>query len=376
MKRYIGYFILCFISVGLLSCGDKNKDARQPSVETVSVIKIPTRTVTTYKSYPTIIEGIINVSVRAKISGYITEVLIDEGEKVEKGQLLFKLETHALSEEAEAAKANVNAARVEVDQLKPLVEKNIVGNSQLATAKAKLEQAKSQYQSAMANIGYSEIRSPVEGYAGEIRLRRGNLVSPSDQKPLTVITDISKVYAYFSMNEQDYLDFMEKADGKTREEKIQNLPEVTLIMANGATYPQKGKIQTINSQIDRQTGSISFRAIFDNPNQILTNGSTGEIRMPKTYENMLVVPQQATFERQNKILIMKVVQSGDSARAVSATIDVKGDVRGLYLVESGIEEGDEIVAEDVNKIREGSLIKINEVPFDSIAKPIPVTFFR
>ncbi len=344
--------------------------------ETINVVKIPTRTVSTYKSFPANIEGIVNVAVRAKISGYITQVLVDEGQKVSKGQLLFKLETHTLTEQADAAKANVDAAQVEVDQLKPLVEKSIVGKSQLATALAKLEQAKSQYHSIIANIGYADIRSPIDGYVGEIRLRIGNLVSPSDPSPMTTITDISKVYAYFSMNESDYLNFIEKAKGKTRQEKIGNLPRVTFIMANNDTFPQQGTIQTINSEVNQQTGSISFRAIFTNPRQILTNGSTGQIRIPKTYQDAVVVPQESTFEQQNKTLVLKVQRSGDSTHAVATEIGIENQVRGLYLVSSGVKKGDEIVAKDVDKIPDGTLIKAKEIPFDSVAKPLPIVFFR
>src|SRR5699024_8994069 len=127
--------------------------------------KIPSRDVTTYKDYPTSIEGIINSDARPKISGYITDVLVDEGQRVKQGQILFRLETASLTEEAAAAKANINAAQVQVDQLKPLVEKNIVSTNQLATAEAKLSQAKAAYQSIVANIGYATVKSPVDGYA-------------------------------------------------------------------------------------------------------------------------------------------------------------------------------------------------------------------
>ncbi len=376
MKKYILYSVLFLIAASLVACNNKKSGDADTPPETVETVKIPTRDVSTYKGYPTSIEGIINIAVRAKISGYITKVLVDEGQKVRKGQLLFQLETHTLTEQADAAKANVNAAQVEVDQLEPLVKKNIVGRSQLAAAKAKLEQAKSQYHSIVADIGYANIKSPIDGFVGAIRLRIGNLVSPSDPDPITTITDINKVYAYFSMNESDYLDFLETAKGKTRQEKIRNLPKVSLIMANGEPYPHKGTIQTINSQIDKQTGSISFRAVFNNPEQILTNGSTGIIRIPRTYQDIVVVPQQSTFERQNKTLVMKVQRSGDSAIAVATVIGIKDRVRSLYLIDSGLKAGDEIVAKDVDRLADGSLIKPKALPFDSVAKPLPVIFFR
>jgi len=153
----------------LSSCGD-DKSAQQaqgaPQAPTLPVVTIPTKTVTAYTTYPASIEGIVNSQVQAKISGYITDVLVDEGEKVRKGQTLFRLETQTLSQDAAAANANVNAAQVEVDKLKPLVDKNIISNVQLETAKAKLQQAKSGYNSIAANIDYGNIKSPVDGYVG------------------------------------------------------------------------------------------------------------------------------------------------------------------------------------------------------------------
>ncbi|KKL22106.1 hypothetical protein LCGC14_2438750, partial [marine sediment metagenome] len=247
---------LLAICILFASCGKKEGSGRAAAAQQtpqLPVITIPTKTVTAYTTYPTSIEGIVNSEVRAKISGYITEVLVDEGQKVKKGETLFKLETQSLSQDADAAKANVNAAQVEVDKLKPLVEKDIISNVQLETAKAQLQQAKSSYNSVNANIDYANIKSPVDGYVGSIRLRKGNLVSPSDQMPLTTVSDISEVYAYFSMNEKDYFDFIREAEGEDISKKIKNLPKVNLLLANGSEYEQKGTIQTINSQVNTNT---------------------------------------------------------------------------------------------------------------------------
>lgn len=365
--------------IGLLaaSCGSKNQNNYQKSkAVAVETIKVQQKNVSTSQTYPTNIEGVINVEVRAKISGYITKVLVDEGQHVNKGQLLFKLETQSLNEQAAAAKASINAAKVQVDQLKPLVEKGIVSASQLATAKAKLAQAKGQYESITANIGYSEIRSPVDGYVGMIQLRKGNLVSPSSTQPLTTVSDIQNVYAYFSMNEADYLNFMQKAKGESRKEKIKNLPEVELIMANGEVYGHKGKIEAINSQVDKTTGSITFRAIFPNPERLITNGSTGQIRIPKVYDSVTVVPQRSTFERQNKVFVVRVIKKGDSTLASTDIIEVKGSANNLYMVGKGLEPGDEIVAIDPSKVFDGTPLQPKEVPFDSIAKPLKAIFLK
>ena len=373
MKNYFSNIIALVGLFFIVSCGnDKGKSAQAAQQQTPSlpVLIVPTRTLTAYNKYPAQIEGIVNSEVRAKVQGYITDVLVDEGEKVKKGQLLFKLETNSLNQEANAAKANVNAAQVEVDKLKPLVDKNIISPVQLETAKAKLQQAKSNYNSVAANIGYANIKSPVDGYVGEIRFRKGALISPADQKPLTTVADISKVYAYFSMNEKDYLDFIQNAEGETMEEKIQNMPPVSLILANGSTYDQKGKIETINSQVNNETGSVSFRAVFDNPSRLLTNGNSGQIQIPKTYTNAVVVPQESTYEQQGNTYVFQV----SNKVAVSHAFSVKAAVDNLYIVESGVKEGDTIVAQGVSSLQDGTSINPNLVSFDSIAKPLEKVF--
>lgn len=369
--------VILIISAILLifsSCEEgKSQEATQgdQGPQSFQVIEIPQITVVGYTAYPTSIEGIVNSEVRAKISGYITDVLVDEGQKVRKGQALFKLETQSLNQDAAAAKANVNAAQVEVDKLIPLVDKNIISNVQLETAKAKLQQARSAYNSIRANIDYGNIKSPVDGYVGSIRLRKGSLVSPTSQEPMSTVSDISKVYAYFSMNEKEYLDFIQNADGKGIEEKIKNLPKVQLILANGNTYEFEGTIETINSQINANTGSIDFRAVFDNPSRLLNNGSSGIVRIPKTFKDAIVVPKSSTYEQQGSTYVYKLTQD---STAVSTRITVIADVDNLFVVSEGIQVGDKIVAKGVAKLRGDTKVKPVEIDFDSIAKPIEKVF--
>jgi len=374
MKNSIPFLIFLLLA----ACGS-DKAGQNPAqgmqAMSLPVIEIPTKTVTTYTDYPTSIVGIVNSEVRAKIAGYITEVLVDEGEKVRRGQTLFLLETEALTQDAAAAKANVNAAQVEVDKLQPLVKKNIIGEVQLETAKAKLQQAKSGYNSITSNIGYATIKSPIDGYAGQIRLRKGSLVSPADQQALTTVSDVSKVYGFFSMNEKEYLDFFQNAEGTTKEDKIKNLPQVTLILANGSEYAEKGTIETINSQINKNTGTVSFRALFNNANGLLNNGNSGTIKIPKIYKDVLVVPQEATFENQNNRFVYTLQK--DSANTMVATakaITIRGRSGILFLVETGLEKGETIIAKGVGKVSDGMAIRPQPVAFDSIAQPIRTEF--
>ncbi|HLV92013.1 MAG TPA: efflux RND transporter periplasmic adaptor subunit [Aequorivita sp.] len=353
------------------SCGEKQDQQRTPQALPFPVVTVPSQTVTAYATYPTSLEGIINSEVRAKTSGYITDVLVDEGQKVRKGQTLFRLETQSLSQDAAAAKANVNAAQVEVNKLKPLVEKNIISGVQLETAKARLAQAQSSYNSVVANIGYATIKSPVDGYVGAIPFREGALISPSSQVPLTTVANIDKIFAFFSMNEKDYLDFIENNEGNTIDEKIKNLPKVRLLLANGSLYDQEGTIETINSQVNPTTGTVSFRAVFENPARLLSSGYSGRIQLPNTYENATVVPESSTYERQGVTYVYKV--QGDTLATTSA-IKVIDRVNNLIIVKDGISPGDKIVAKGVGKLRDQTPIIAQPADFDSIAKGIEKVF--
>lgn len=362
------------ISLFFAACGGENNNQSpygQQQAMPYPVITIPSETVTAYVSYPTSLEGVINSEVRAKASGFITRVLVDEGEKVRKGQTLFTLETQSLSEDAAAAQANVNAAQVEVNKLIPLVEKNIISNVQLETAKAKLVQAKSGYNSIAANIGYATIKSPVDGYVGAIPFREGALISPTSQVPLTTVADIDKIYAFFSMNEKKYIDFIQNTKGDTRSERIKNLPKVRLRLANGKLYDQEGTIETINSQVNSSTGTVSFRAVFDNPAGLLSSGYSGLIEIPTIYVDATVVPAMSTFERQGITYVYKV--QGDTM-AVSTSIDIVDRTNNIIVVGEELKPGDKIVAQGVAKLRDQALIIPQPIEFDSIAKGLEKVF--
>lgn len=358
----------------VVSCAKKEAQKTavvQGSAPSFPVVKIQTKTVTGFQEYPTNIEGIINSGVRAKTSGYIQKVLVDEGQKVRKGQVLFKLETQSLNQDAGAAIARINVAQVEVNKLIPLVEKNIISPVQLETAKANLAQAKANYSSVSASIGYATIKSSIDGYVGAINFREGALISPNDARPLTTLNNISKVYAFFSLNETQYLDFLQNAEGKNLKEKLANFEEVSLILANGSKYSEKGKVQTSSGQINQTTGTVSFRAIFNNPNQLLTNGNSGKIKIPTVYENAIVIPQEATFEQQGNIMLFKL---GADNKVITSIVKVKASIDNLYVIESGVTMEDEIVVSGVGKLRNGMAISPKKTAFDEAIKPIATLF--
>lgn len=374
VKLHAIYTILIGLGFLLAACGGENNSQTlygEQQAMPYPVITIPSETVTAYVTYPTSLEGIINSEVRAKASGFITRVLVDEGQKVRKGQTLFTLETQSLSEDAAAAQANVSAAEVEVNKLIPLVEKDIISNVQLETAKAKLAQAKSGYNSIAANIGYATIKSPVDGYVGAIPFREGALISPTSQVPLTTVADIDKIYAFFSMNEKKYLDFIQNTKGTTLSEKIKNLPKVRLRLANGKLYDQEGTIETINSQVNTSTGTVSFRAVFDNPSRLLSSGYSGLIEIPTVYVDATVIPAMSTLERQGNTYVYKVV--GDTM-VVSTSINILDRVDNIIVVGEELKPGDKIVAQGVSKLRDRAPIIPQPIEFDSVARGLKKVF--
>ncbi|SFC98627.1 efflux RND transporter periplasmic adaptor subunit [Algibacter pectinivorans] len=371
-KLYTALVLSLFLVI--VSCGnsDQNQAAAAPPPAPFPVSQLETKTVTGYQDYPATIEGIVNSDVRAKTSGYIEKVFVDEGQKVRKGQALFKLETQSLSQDAGAAKARVNVAQVEVDKLIPLVEKNIISPVQLETAKANLAQAKANYSSVTANIGYATIKSPIDGYVGAINFREGALISPNDATPLTTVSEIDQVYAFFSFNEAQYIDHLQRSEGQNKAERIKNSPDLSLVLANGKMYSEKGRIQTSTGQINQSTGTIQIRAAFNNPNEILTNGNSGKIRIPTEYKDAVVVPQSATFEQQGNIMIYKLVADNKVATSI---LKVKGTVDNLYVVESGVKANDKIVVSGVGKLRNGMVISPQNTSFEDAIKPV-ATLFR
>ncbi len=390
-------FILSVAALSLTAC--KKEAPKQDGPKTYPVVNVETKNIVGYQTFPASIEGRVNNEVRAKIQGYITQVLVDEGQYVTKGQPLFRLETNILTENAAASKAGigaaesniaaaqaaVSAANVEVNKLKPLVQKNIISNVQLQTAQANLAQAQAQVQQAKAarsqavanykgvaaNIDYSVIRAPISGVIGKLPLKVGSLVGPTDQTALTTISDTSGIYAYFSMNEKEYFDFLEKSKGATMPEKIKNLPMVELQLANGSLYPEKGRIEAITGQIDPTTGTIQFRVSFTNAQKLLSNGNSGTIRLPKAYDNVLVVPESATYEQQGIVYVYKV-DKGDTARNV--VINVIDRIENMALIKSGVNKGETIVAAGIGALKPGTAVKPKPVKMDSLVQSIKPKF--
>ena len=352
------------------------------------VVTVITTNASTYREFPASLEGKVNVEIRAQVDGYLEKIYVDEGAYVKAGQPLFKINDNTYREQLNnaqstlsAAEANVQRAQVEIDRLTPLVQNNVISDVQLKTAKANYdaakasaEQAKAMIGNAQINVGYTLIKAPVSGYIGRIPYKTGSLVGRNEDLPLTMLSDVSEVYAYFSMSEQDFIAFKNQFAGNSIEEKLKQVPPVELILPDDSTYMQKGKIGTVEGQFDKATGSISFRATFPNAGGVLRSGNTGKIRIPELLQSALVVPQEATFEIQDKTFVYAV---GDSNKIVTKPIVISGRTTNYYYVSNGVTAGEKIVLSSqstllMGGLRDGMPITPQMVSTDSLMKVKPL----
>lgn len=346
------------------------------------VIPVTATSATTFREYPAALEGKVNVEIRPQVEGYLEKIFVDEGSYVKAGQPLFKIDPRVYNEALNnarssllAAQANVAKAQVEVDRLTPLVENKVISDVQLKTAKAaydaavaSVEQAKAAVANAQINIGYTLMKAPASGYIGRIPYKTGSLVSKDDA--LTVLSDISEMYAYFSLSESDFIAFKNQFPGNSIEEKVKHVPAVELALADNSVYPVKGKISTVEGQFDKTTGAISFRATFPNPGGILRTGNTGKVRIPQLYNDALVVPIESTFDVQDKVFVFAL---GDSNKVVSKPITVSGKTTNYYFVKDGVKAGDKIVFSGTGNLQDGMAIVPQPVlSADSLLKAKPL----
>lgn len=344
------------------------------------VAKVQPQSTMLFKDYPTTLQGTQTVEIRPRVAGYIEDILVDEGDFVKKGQILFRLNANDIQAQVRSAEAQVkvaesqvSTAKINVEKTKPLVEKNIISQFELESvetnlkaAEAQLAQAQANLANAKANLQYTLITSPTNGIIGNFPYRVGSLVSSSITQPLTTVSSTDHMYAYFAINEKDFLSMIRDLKGTSTKEKLEQLPAADLVLSDNSIYDQKGKIETASGIVDQETGSVNIRANFPNPTDLLRSGASGLVRIPQKMDNVLIIPQEFTFEIQGKHFVYKV----DSENKVQSTpIDViVGNLKESYIVTSGLNAGDEIVVEGIAALRNGMQIKPKLVELESLAE--------
>lgn len=354
-------FLLLAIAL-LPSCNSgKNKEQQVTVLDNIPVLELKPMSIEVPVTYVADIQAVQFVEIRAKVEGYVDQIFVDEGQFVRKGQNLFQLSSMEFMEMVNSAnaklaqaKAEAQAAQVEVDRLRILVEKDIIAPSELQLARSKksvaesgIAEAEAMLKNAKTGLSYTTIKAPFDGIVDRIPYKKGSLVTEGDL--LTNITDISEVFAYFKVTENEYLRYMRAK----KEGDAENMGQtVSLILADGETYPLPGKLETMEADFERGTGSIAFRVRFPNPDQLIKHGSTGRIQMVNQLDDVFLVPQKSTFEIQDYSYVYILDENN--------TVKVRSfkPVRrfGLFYVAEGFETGEKIIYEGIQQVKDGVVI--------------------
>lgn len=348
----------------LSSCGGGSSQSGA-NARKITVMTVSTTTSHLTNSYPATIKGKQDVDIRPMVSGFITHLHVDEGSIVRRGQVLFTIDqtqyqaaVNQAKAAVESAKASVATQQLTVDNRRRLNEKNITSDydlqmqeNQLASAKASLAQAEAALANAQKNLQYTTVTTPTDGVVGQIPYRLGSLVTPSSQQPLTTVSDLSNMYAYFSMTERELL---EMTESNGADDIIKSFPEVRLQLIDGSMYGETGHVETISGDIDMTTGSVNLRALFPNPKKVLRRGSTVNVVFPNDLDNIILVPQSATFEVQDKRFVY-VLQSDNTVKTTEIICHPVADGKNFVVLE-GLKAGDKIAIEGIQTLRDGALI--------------------
>ncbi|PTS91828.1 efflux RND transporter periplasmic adaptor subunit [Flavobacterium sp. HMWF030] len=342
MKRIILFTGLIAL-VCLTSCSTKKEEKEEAEKFTATnPVVLDTSFV---KEYVSQIKSVRNIEIRAQEKGFLQNIYVDEGQFVKKGQLLFKIMPNMYQAELLKAQAEQKSVEIELQNSKLLADKNIVSKNELSVAQAKLQSAKAEVALAKLHLSFTEIRAPFDGTIDRIPLKLGSLIDEGEL--MTSLSDNSQMFAYFNVSEPEYIQY--QTDIKDRADS-----NVSLVLANGDTFKEKGKVELIESEFNNETGNIAFRARFPNSGKLLRNGETGQVQMLVPLKNAIIIPQKATYEIQDKKYVFVIDKNN---KVNSREITITGEIPDLYVVKTGVTQNDKILLEGVQKVKENDKIK-------------------
>ena len=361
-------FIALALGTMLVSCGKSGNGGKPNFADNEYAVRtIGTETTELQSTYPATIKGIQDVQIRPKASGFITKVCVQEGQTVSAGQLLFVIDNETYQAQVRQAQAALNTANAQLatskltyENSKNLFASKVIGEYELKTsennymtAQASVAQAKAALASAKEALSFCYVKSPASGVVGSLPFKVGALVSASSAEPLTTVSDISTMEVYFSLTEKDMLAMTKNAGGLNG--AIASFPPVRLQLADGSTYSQPGKVVKASGIIDAATGSVSLIARFSNPNHELRSGGAGQIIIPTTASSVIIVPQEATSEVQNKKFVY-LVGKDNKVKYTEIKVNPQDDGK-TYIVTEGLKTGDRIVSKGIASLTDGMEIK-------------------
>lgn len=359
------------IILGVMCSCSKSKRSKITVNDSIPTISLMPTSVEVPKSYVADVQAVQFVEVKPKIEGYVQKIFVDEGEKVRKGQPLFQLSSAEYSENVKEAEANLKQAEAEyqmaeyeVERIGRMVEKEIIAkirfdqaNTAKEVARMKVQQAKVHLQRSQTNFSYTTVTSPFTGYIDRIPYKVGSLVNP--QSLLTTVSDVSEIFAYYKVNESEYLKY-KRAQLSGKEQPEMN--NIELVLSDGSVYSHRGKVETVEGDFERGTGSIAFRVRFPNPDGLLKHGVTGKIRMMTKMDEVYLIPQQSTFEIQDFTYVYTV----DSAGYAKVRSFVPLERYNNFYVTQDFTPEIMIVYEGVQMVKDGAAIKVREIDYEKI----------
>ena len=378
-NRVFTFFLLALIA--FTSCREEQKQA--PSSYPTMTVKKESRNLDS--RYSAAIRGRQDIEIYPQVGGTLQQLLVIEGQRVSKGQVLFVIDQvpyrvalNTAEADVKTAQSALATARITYEGRQRLLEQKVISDfdmqkaaNELASAEAAVEQAKARLANARNDLSYTVVRSPADGVVGTLPYRQGALVGSTMEQPLTVVSDNSSMYVYFSMDENSLLDMLQQYGSV--EKALAQMPDVQLQLSNGSIYNHTGRVESISGVISQTTGTVSLRAIFANPDRLLHSGANGSILFPEHYDNVITIPQESTFELQDKVLVYKVVDG--VTRSTQITVSPINDGR-KYIVTGGLEVGDQIIAAGAGLLKEGMHVKAAataSAPEQSVASAAGVT---
>lgn len=342
MKK-ISVFIGLMTSLFIIGC---NKHEEAKVEERIFEVSTPIAMDTSItKEYVCQIHSIRHIEVRSMEKGYLEQISVDEGQKVQKGQRMFKIMGAIYQAELDKAKAEGETALIEFKNTKLLADSKVVSENELALSKAKLNKAKAEILLAETHLGFTNIKAPFSGVIDHLMAREGSILEEGEL--LTTLSDNSQMWVYFNVPEAEYLNYMMLP-------KQNNKEKVKLRLANNQEFNQIGTVETIEGDFNNETGNIAFRATFSNPQSILRHGETGTILMNIPLKDVMIIPQKATFEVLNKRYVF-VIDKDNRVRQTEITVGAS--LENLFVVTKGLAITDKILIEGIRLVKDQDVIK-------------------
>jgi len=350
------------ITISGCKSNDKKEETKPETFQIINPVAVDT---TFIKEHVAEIQSVQNVEIRARIKGFIEKVYVDEGKAVRQGQTLFTISSREYQQELQRTKAvlknavaELKMAEIELENTQKLLDKNIVSQAELEMMKAKVDAMKAKVSEAQSNeaqanlnLSFAEVKAPFDGIINRIPNKTGSLIE--EETLLTTISNNKEVFAYFNISEKDYLDYAtSNGEGKSK--------EVSLVLANGAIYNYNGIIETTESEFDKSTGNIAFRAKFPNPENLLKHGGSGKMLLKTELKNAMLIPQKSTFEIQGNIYVFVV--SADST-VQQRKITPIARLPHFYVIEHTLTANERVIYEGIQKVKDGDKVITETVSF-------------